>query len=213
MPLCLLLLSITAHSQTYLYKRVAIIRDGGRKNVNDDAHYLTFNDKGCYESDADGYSQGNGIIKFRKNENNLHCYYGNGAYGPAHYYFSNDYRRLNVKTDEATYVYERETRGQTTAKRRDDTKNNSSGSVVVLPPVVGGGSNSSGTSSSSNSWRSEYGYEDCPHCYGTGDCSACNGKGLQYSVYTTYPVTCAVCDGRKSCKFCQGSGRRYKRIR
>ena len=202
-------------AQTYLYKRVAIVKNGNRKATNDDAHYLTFNKSGCYESDANGYSLGGGLIKFRKNNNNLHCYYGQGAYGLSHYYFSNNYGRLNIKTDEGTFVYEREASGNTTASLRKTDTGNSNGNVILVspPPIISSETSSSSSSSSSSTRQSEYGYVDCTHCYGSGKCSVCNGKGWVYSTYTQDPATCSSCHGRKNCVFCQGTGKRYRRIR
>lgn len=199
-------------AQTFLYKRVAIVKNGYRSTTNDDAHYLTFNKSGCYESDANGYSLGGGLIKFRKNDNNLHCYYGQGAYGLSHYYFSNNYGRLNIKTDEGTFVYEREASGKTTASMRKTEAGNNNGSVILVSPspIMSSGTSSS---SSSSTTQSEYGYVDCTHCYGSGKCSLCNGKGWDYSTYTQNPATCSSCQGRKNCVFCQGSGKIYRRIR
>lgn len=54
--------------KTYLYKRVMIVKNGAKTNKNDDAHYITFTDKGCYESDKDGFTTNNGFIKFTKND-------------------------------------------------------------------------------------------------------------------------------------------------
>lgn len=201
--------------KTYLYKRVMIVKNGTKTNKNDDAHYITFTDKGCYESDANGYSLGGELIKFRKNENNLHCYYGQGTYGPSHYYFTNNYARLNIKTDEGTFVYEREISGKTTARlRKTDSGNNNRNIIVVTPPpIINSGASTSTSSTSSSPKQSEYGYVNCPHCYGSGQCSVCNGKGWIYSMFTQDPATCSSCRGGKNCVFCQGSGKRYKRIR
>ncbi len=202
-------------AQTYLYKRVAIVKNGNRQTVNDDAHYLTFNKNGCYESDANGYSLGGDLIKFRKDENNIHCYYGNGMYGPSHYYFSSNYERLNIKIDDETFVYERETNDRTTASfRKYEDVNGKNGVMVITPPsVVSSGSSPSASGSSSSSRQSDYGYVDCTRCWGSGKCSLCNGSGWDYSLYTQEPTLCSSCEGRKICVFCQGTGKTYRRIR
>lgn len=54
--------------QTYRYKRIMIVDGSYKKNVNDDAHYITFNNKGCYESDSKGYAETGNFISFTKNE-------------------------------------------------------------------------------------------------------------------------------------------------
>jgi hypothetical protein len=105
--------------KTYLYKRVMIVENGVKSPKDDDAHYITFTFKGCHESDKDGFDAKHGFVDYTKDENNLHCYYGSCFYGKAHYYFSNDYMRLNVQINEnLVYVYQREPSGRTTAKLR-----------------------------------------------------------------------------------------------
>lgn len=220
--LLLFMLSIagvkTVFSQkTFLYKRVMIVKNGAKTNKNDDAHYITFTDKGCYESDKDGFTTNNGFIKFTKNENNLHCYYGNCSFGSAHYYFSNDYSRLNVRLDNnTTYVYQRELSGKTTASRRAARSNsNSGGGVYVAPPPVinnggsyGGGGNSGGSSSHRSTSIS------CSSCNGTGICSGCGGKrgSWQNTGYYTGSgseswISCGSCRGSGRCGVCRGTGK------
>lgn len=90
--ICSFLLSIAGTKamfaqKTYLYKRVMIVKNGAKTNKNDDAHYITFTDKGCYESDKDGFTTNNGFIKFTKNENTLSYlwrYSHNSLYGESH---------------------------------------------------------------------------------------------------------------------------------
>lgn len=74
---------------------------------------------------------------------------------------------------------------------------------------------SSGTisGSSPSQRKSDYGYVNCQHCHGTGVCSVCNGKGWEYSTYTSGTMRCSSCQGDKRCKFCVGRGTRYQRIR
>lgn len=57
--------------KTYLYKRVMIVKNGARTKKNDDAHYITFTDKGCYESDKDGFTTNNGFVKSTWLQNDL----------------------------------------------------------------------------------------------------------------------------------------------
>lgn len=197
--------------KTYLYKRVMIVKNGAKTNKNDDAHYITFTDKGCYESDKDGFTTNNGFVKFTKNENNLHCYYGSCSFGTAHYYFSNDYSRLNVRLDNnITYVYQRELSGKTTASRRAarSSSSNGGGIYVAPPPVInnGGGSVGSGSSGSSSSHSSSV-YQTCKYCRGTGNCSSCNGKGHKFNGYGGYEDRCPGCNGSGRCGICRGTGR------
>ena len=205
--------------KTYLYKRVMIVKNGTKTNKNDDAHYITFTDKGCYESDKDGFTTNNGFVKFTKNENNMHCYYGSCSFGTAHYYFSNDYSRLNVRLDDnITYVYQRELSGKTTASRRSTHSNSSSSSgsgvYVAPPPVINNGGTSIGGSSGSSSSHSSSTYTKCTSCNGTGVCSGCGGqrgKWMNTGYYTGSGseswIDCGSCRGSGRCGVCRGTGR------
>lgn len=203
--------------KTFLYKRVMIVKNGAKTNKNDDAHYITFTDKGCYESDKDGFTTNNGFIKFTKNENNLHCYYGSCSFGTAHYYFSNDFSRLNVRiSDDVTYVYQRESSGRTTASRRIARTNNSTGggSVYVAPPPViyNGGGNAGNTPVNSHSHHSTY--TKCTTCDGTTICKRCGGKRGEWRNTGYYTgdgtqswIECGSCGGTGKCSICRGTGR------
>ena len=46
--------------------------------------------------------------------------------------------------------------------------------------------------------------ENCPHCYGTGKCSTCHGRGL--SPNTSRPQACGACGGNGRCTLCHGTG-------
>ena len=199
---------ITVSGQTYRYKRVMIVDGNYKKNVNDDAHYITFNNKGCYESDSKGYAKTGGFISFTKNENNLHCYYGDSYWGKAHYYFSSDYSRLNVKTDDKVYVYQRVS-GNTSAANRQYRSNggggsNGGGNVIITTPAPAypnGGSSSGGSNRVT-----------CSGCGGTGRCTSCGGTGKMVSeaYYTDghkMVSNCPVCRGTGTCGVCHGSGR------
>lgn len=203
----------TFAQKTYLYKRVMIVKDGIKTNKNDDAHYITINDKGCYESNKDGFSINDSFVKFTKNEDNIHCYYGDCSFGMAHYYFSSDYSRLNVRiNDHLTYVYQRELSGKTTASRRIVPSSNSSGrSVNVAPPPVvnNGGSYSSGVNSGGSSSRNTSIYQTCKYCRGTGVCTRCKGKCGEWKfIYDSESwMDCVSCNGNGRCSICRGTGR------
>lgn len=203
-------LSLIAQN-TYLYKRVMIVKEGVRINKNDDAHYLTFTNNGCYESDKNGYSTSDKFLKFIKNENNLHCYYGSCSFGNANYYFSNDFSRLNIKlNDDLIYVYQRELSGRTTASLRTTSPSSNGGGVVFVtpPPVVGGGT-SGNDSNSSHSL-----YTKCTTCNGTGVCTGCNGRcgewrntGYYIGTDTKSWIECGSCRGSGKCAICFGRGK------
>ena len=46
--------------------------------------------------------------------------------------------------------------------------------------------------------------EKCTHCYGTGKCSTCHGRGL--SPNTSRPQACGACGGNGRCTLCHGTG-------
>ena len=190
-----------------------IVKDGIKTNKNDDAHYITINDKGCYESNKDGFSTNDGFIKFTKNENNIHCYYGDCSFGMAHYYFSSDYSRLNVRiNDNLTYVYQRELSGKTTAKRRtvNSGGKGGTGGSIVIPPVLNNNVGGSVSGSSSSKSRSSL----CKYCNGSGICYRCGGKRGSWEYTDWYTgdgtkswINCGACNGNARCSVCRGSGR------
>lgn len=45
----------------------------------------------------------------------------------------------------------------------------------------------------------------CGLCYGTGDCQACDGTGLEDGKIAA--PSCEVCDGSGACHDCGGSGK------
>lgn len=198
-------------AQTYLYKRVMIVKNDIKTKKNDDAHYLTFNKKGFYESDENGYknANNNSFVEFVKDKNNLHCYFGNGYYGTNHYYFSQDYSRLNLKIDNSTtYVYQRENSGSTTAKYRKLIENNNS-NTSVSPVFVTAPSNPSAEfSEESHSSTRPSRYTICKECNGTGACKKCKNTGTVFVTGGSVNyVTCPSCNGRARCWRCYGRGR------
>lgn len=195
----------SSFGQTYRYKRVMIVDGGVRKSANDDAHYITFNSNGLYESDKSGYATGSKFVRFVKDANGLHCYYGNGYFGNAHYYFSSDYSRLNVRLGGVTYVYQRTTASDgAQARSHAGAAGGQGGTVVVVPPAV--------PPSSIDPSGGDSGYKACSNCGGSGRCRSCGGSGKMRSesIYTdghTIVSNCPVCGGTGNCGLCFGSGR------
>lgn len=62
---------------------------------------------------------------------------------------------------------------------------------------------------------SDYGYYDCPTCYGSGTCQTCNGKGYTGNPYEGGdPMFCPNCRNHNGkCSVCNGSGKKYGRIK
>lgn len=201
--LCLFLFVQAVESQTYLYKRIMIVKNGQKEKVNDDAHYLTFNDKGCYESDKNGFSNISKFIKFTKNENGLHCYYGEGYYGRASYYFSQDYSRLNIKMGNVIYVYQRDSVNKITASFRKPKSNINS---TIVPYVANPENNGDSRRTKSMTLHKE----KCTFCSGTGvnpvPVYSPNYSGKSNSVYCSYCKEIKDAHHHDKCPSCGGNG-------
>lgn len=195
----------TSQAQTYMYKRIMIVENNNKKKMNDDVHYITFNSKGCYESNEKGISENEyKFMKFIKKENNLHCYYGNGFFGNAYYYFSSDYSRLNIKLNYSTYVYIRVVSSEATASLRIKQKIMSTNNMFILP------TSSKNADSNSKKHSTKTHRNKCNYCDETGiDPSPTYGPnytGKSNSIY------CKICHTIKDnhyhakCPSCGGKG-------
>jgi hypothetical protein len=192
--------------QTRLYKRIAIVTNGVRKAMNDDAHYITFTDQGCYWSDKAGLILGGAFARYIKDENNLHCYSELLSDGnTASLFFSNDYSRINVRYNGGkTHVYVRELNGTTALYRKRNSTKTGNGSVsppVIVNPVIGNGGRSSEPQSNKTT---------CLNCHGTGQCNQCLGKGYYLRQEGDVNVTCIICNGSGKCFVCHGRGYVFK---
>lgn len=66
--------------------------------------------------------------------------------------------------------------------------------------------NSSNSTTPSKKWRTVTRQEDCPQCYGTGNCSTCGGKGWYFGFGNN--VACPNCHNHNGkCTKCGGSGK------
>lgn len=72
--------------------------------------------------------------------------------------------------------------------------------------VLGGSTGGISTGSSYGSSRSTQ--SSCSQCYGTGNCSICNGSGWMDLSYTGNRKPCTICNGKGKCTSCHGTGRR-----
>lgn len=56
-----------------------------------------------------------------------------------------------------------------------------------------------------------YGYIDCVHCRGTGDCQTCNGDGLMPGSFGLGDIECSSCysQNKGKCRWCGGTGTRW----
>jgi hypothetical protein len=108
--------SITAQTnasnaeQTYYYKQTGVVRNNNRTAGDNTGQFITFTRRGCYDSDKNGIQAGDGFLAYQGADNNVHIYNGDTYWGKAHYYFYNDFTRINIITsDGVIYVYEKTT--------------------------------------------------------------------------------------------------------
>ena len=106
------LLSVTClfagNTVTRYYKQIKVVtKDRNEQAGNGSGQFITFNDKGCYDSDKSGYDVSNGFLKFGKSTADRVYYSGNSYWGEAMYIFEDDYKRLNIRVEDSgiTYVY------------------------------------------------------------------------------------------------------------
>lgn len=69
-------------------------------------------------------------------------------------------------------------------------------------------SSSSSSSSGSNHATRVTKTETCSHCWGSGTCQQCVGKGWYYESFTSNVIECSTCDHNHNgkCRWCHGTG-------
>jgi hypothetical protein len=96
--------------QTYYYKQIGVVRNNNRTTGDNTGQFITFTRRGCYDSDKNGIQAGDGFLAYQGVDNNIHIYNGDTYWGKAHYYFYNDFARINIiASDGVIYVYEKTT--------------------------------------------------------------------------------------------------------
>lgn len=105
--LLLVFLSFTAllNAQTCFYKLSAVVENGNRSAGNCSGIFVTFIDKGCYDSDIEGCTMNNGFLDLHIKGENRISYKGTSYWGAAEYVFSADYELLNVIAGDCVYIY------------------------------------------------------------------------------------------------------------
>ena len=211
---CFVIAAVTAqgkYGRTHLYKRVMIVEGANKTTSNDDAHYITFNNKGFYDSDSKGNTLGGYLMTFEGSKANLHCYEGVMFGENVQCFFSEDYSRLNIKVKDKTMVYQRESGNTTTASWRSAENSSAENANIIFnstPQMVIAPNSGVSNSSTVKTER------DCTLCHGTGK----YGEEIVYQPdYTGKQpsVYCSVC-GRtttphshrqKMCQVCKGRGK------
>lgn len=105
--LSLLPVAALLNAQTYFYELSAVVENGNRSVGNGSGIYVTFIDKGCYDSDVDGCTMNNGFLDLHIKGKNKISYKGTSYWGDAEYIFSADYKLLNVLAGNSVYIYRR----------------------------------------------------------------------------------------------------------
>lgn len=198
------------HSQTYYYKQIKVIQNQIEKIGNETGQFITFNSKGCYDSDKEGISVGNGFLKYIKTENNIRIYKGDSYWGEAYYYVSIDFKRINIKLRNKfeIYVYTKEN----PANRMTSyyTKNNTTSPVPVI--MTSPLETISNISNSQDVKQSKLVRTTCSFCKGSG-ISPLKSYGPDYTggriVTIQYCETCGKMDEyhyHESCPSCGGKG-------
>ena len=204
---------------TRYYKQIKVVTEDRKEQIGSGSgQFITFNDKGCYDSDKSGYDVNNGFLKFGKSTTDRVYYSGNSYWGEAVYIFTENYGRLNIVVEESgiTYVYaltNPPANVNTCALIKEKNTNSSNTNVVVTPPPPINPNLNNGKTSPTHTLTSKQKYvtkeESCHICYGSGKCSTCNGKGYVISAYTQKYVDCVNCTNGK-CNKCNGSGKVLK---
>lgn len=205
-----LLQAIDAFGETYHYSLVATVTGGVKKSSSGDGHYLTFTPKGVYESDADGFSLGFGLLKYVGTDSNGHkCYEGNGYLGDwLVYRVTSNYERINVVLPDkkiAVYVRSSSSSGKERVYSRPDTE-------IVYPDAPSYSSPSSGNSSRTEPQKRVV---TCPGCGGRGYIEAPVPTVSHFGISKPVWKTCPKCGRRYDaneghhcvpCKVCGGKG-------
>lgn len=192
---------------TYYYERIL---DPSTK----DGHYITIGNNSCYDSDKDGFSSQNGLLKFICEENEKLKYRGNGYFGNSIYWFSKDYSQLEIYVVNLSekYTYKRLTgptdKDLTLRKSKLPKVNNdvpANDLIVIDQPIA--------TPIVPNNDKPLFTvrkvWENCTACHGTGCCYWCHGSGYDLHSKTGH---CHTCYGSGICPICKGERGHYKEV-
>lgn len=204
----LLCFNMHAFGQTFYYIQTKIIDSDNTSEPGDrKGQFITFNSKGCYDSDKDGYTVNNGFLNYIKTENNIKVFSGSTYWGTGYYFVSTDLNRINVKLPTGTtLVYVKSNAPQTTTtsyyrKEKQEVSSN---------PTLYPNNNNAPSSSSSN--NNKLIRKNCSFCNGTGK-NPGKEYGADYSGGKIITIEyCSVCGRNEkkhyhnSCPSCGGKG-------
>ncbi|MDR1023430.1 MAG: hypothetical protein LBL94_09210 [Prevotellaceae bacterium] len=206
---------------TRYYKQVKVVVNGKERVGDGSGQFITFSDKGCYDSDKEGNTVGNGFLGLERTTAERTYYSGNTYWGDAMYIFTENYNRLNVslKDKATTYVYAQATPPSTVLTcdliKEKNPSDDGGGMLIdptpVQPPVGGGGV--------VQPIKIEKTFHACGCCNGIGNCRGlncvrgykkchiCSGTGESYNYASGYKQICTNCSrGYNKCDICIGKG-------
>ncbi len=102
------LVCVGAYAKTYYYQLEKIVTNNTQKNTSGSGIFITFTKDGCYDSDAQGYTNDQSYLKWSYSSKYT-VYNGITYWGQGEYKFTRDLTRLNVVVNDKVYVYNRVT--------------------------------------------------------------------------------------------------------
>lgn len=159
--------SLASLAQTYFYKQIKVVIDDQPYSGNNTGQFITFNEKGCYDSDKEGYTVNNGFLKYIKTDKHIRIYWGDSYWGKAYYYITENLDRINVKlvVEDKIYVYAKS--DPTNEKTSYYAKNRTTGRnpIILTSPDQSFGDKSSQTTHGTSKHLVR---KTCTFCNGTG---------------------------------------------
>lgn len=194
--------SIVASAQTSYYKLSKKVVDGTTSTSVSGGQFITFTNNACYESDKDGYSVGNGSLKYKSAENGITTYTGTSYWGSSMFKFNSDRSVLNVIANGNVYVYKRSAApsGATTCSLIRKSQSTGSTFTPIVVPDVAPSTTSSEPVSNPYKGHYETKIEKCVECMGRGY----NMKYLYHGGSNSSSI-------QQRCSFCHGKGTITKR--
>lgn len=176
--------------------------DGVSSTTVSGGQFITFTDNACYESDKDGYSVGNGSLKYKSMRDGITTYAGTSYWGSSMFKFNSDRSMLNVIADGNVYVYRRTAApsGVTTCSLIRKSQSSSSTFTPMEVPNVTPSITSEEPVNTPNKGHYETKTEQCVECMGRGY----NMKYLYHGGDKSSSI-------QQRCIFCHGKGTITKR--
>lgn len=199
------------------YKHIkSVTKDRKEQAGNEKGQFITFNEKGCYDSDESGFTVNNGFLKLEEKTSERVYYAGESYWGKATYIFTENYGRLNIVVEESgiTHVYVSaappanvHTCALIKEKKPDATPVNPYSTINPVTPVTGVSNNQGGTTLVEKRTT-------CTFCNGMGkvhsDDVTCFSSKDKWCEGCQRMVSCSHCHLCRTCPSCSGKGYQVK---